>query len=79
MKIQYAHLIKNEREPLPFELRTIDVSVRRFPPDEIDETETFQIMRGGKAISDALPTVRDAANDAAYNLMNQSRGEYARS
>lgn len=77
-QIEYAHLVKPESEPLPFELRTVPIQWRIFPPDfEIDDCTTYQVRSiGGTALSAAEPLPEQALAQAAYWLMDNSRTEY---
>ena len=73
MKLPYAHQVRPESDPLPFELRQAEVTLRLFPPDEIDLVETYQVIWQNRPISDAEINVETAWSQAAWWLMDQSR------
>lgn len=75
--VEYAHLVKRESEPLPFELRTVPINWRIFPADDIDPVENYQVISlGGTALSDSEADPNQALSQAAYWLMDNSRKEY---
>lgn len=77
-RVQYAHQVRPETDSKPFDLRWAYATWHVFPPDEIDEVRTFQVVFMNKPISESRATWQEAQADACYWLMDQSRKEYAK-
>lgn len=77
MKLTYAHQVRHEEScEKPFELRQAEVALKVFPPDDIDDIETYQVIHNGKSISEACNCPDNAFSEAAVRLMWMSRESF---
>ncbi len=73
MKLLYAHQVRDESDCKPFGLRHADVTVKTWPPDDVDFCETYQVIKEGRPISDAEINIETAFSSAAITLCWESR------
>lgn len=84
MTLTYAHQVRPESDPLPFELRQAEVRVKVWPPDyEIDFCDTYQVVdASGKALSDAEINIETALQlqeiGASLNTEATFKGQMAK-
>lgn len=79
MKLSYSHCVKYTHGQLDlepwskYETRTVDFTIKRWPCDEYNDKEEFQILVLGKPVSGCHVDLQEAIDEAKYMLMSGSR------
>ena len=79
MKLTYSHCIKfthGQLDRFPFseyENRSVDFVIKRWPVDEHNDREEYQIIVAGKAVSGCHTDLKEAIAEASYAMMQGSR------